>query len=387
MRIGLCVEHFDPHRGGLEHWAWQFVREMTARGHELHVLAQSFARAEEIPKLQCHAMPRCHSRKTYAEALEEHLGRLDLDIIHDTGAGWRCDIYQPHFGSREALIRRTVGILPKSLRPVKSLAIRLLPRYRRFAALEARQFVNDGRLFLALSGKVADAFVRYHGVDPESIRIVPNGIDCDRYRPEQRDVHRLSLRRELALEKNTLLLLMIAHNFRLKGLAPAIRVLSEARRSGCPVHLAVLGGGSSSRYRLLARSLRVSEHVTFLGTRPDSAPLLAAADALIHPTYYDACSLVVLEALASGLPVVSTRATGVDELMTDGVEGFLVADPTETSAMAGHVRSLLDRSVRERMGRAARQLALRHTFARSCDAIEAAYHEVASRRRRSRSAA
>ena len=387
MRIGLCVEHFDPHRGGLEHWAWQFAREMIERGHEFHVLAQSFAGTEEIPSLRCHPMPRCHSRKAYAVALEKRLEMLDLDVVHDTGAGWRCDIYQPHFGSRAALIRRTVGILPKPLRPVKSLAIRLLPRYRRFAALEARQFVNDGRLFLALSRKVADSFVRYHGIHPESIRIVPNGIDCDRYRPGQHDVCRTSLRRELGLESDSLLLLMIAHNFRLKGLAAAIRVLSEARRSGCPVHLAVLGGGPSNRYRLLARSLNVSEHVTFLGTRPDSAPLLAAADALIHPTYYDACSLVVLEALASGLPVVSTRATGVDELMTDGVEGFLVADPSETSAMASHVQSLLDRTVRERMGRAARQLALRHTFARSCDAIEAAYVEIVARRGRTRHAA
>ncbi len=387
MRVGLCVEHFDPHRGGLEHWAWQFAREMISRGHELHVLAQSFACTGEIPELRCHAMPRCHSRAAYAVTLEKRLGELDLDIIHDTGAGWCCDIYQPHFGSREALIRRTVSILPKPLRPMKSLAIRLLPRYRRFAALEARQFVNDGRLFLALSRKVGDAFVRYHGVDPESIRVVPNGIDCERYHPEPSGDRRVSLRRELGLGSDDFLLLMIAHNFRLKGLAPAIRVLSETRRSGDPVHLAVLGGGPSSRYRLLARSLRVSRHLTFLGTRPDSVPLLAAADALIHPTYYDACSLVVLEALASGLPVISTRATGVDELMTDGVEGFLVADPTETSAMAGRVRCLLDRSIRGRMGRAARQLALKHTFAQSCDAIEAAYLEIVSRRGRARRAA
>jgi UDP-glucose:(heptosyl)LPS alpha-1,3-glucosyltransferase len=121
--------------------------------------------------------------------------------------------------------------------------------------------------------------------------------------------------------------------------------------------------------------------VTFLGSRPDSIPSLAAADVLIHPTHYDACSLVVLEALASGLPVVSTRATGVDELMTDGVEGFLVSDPGETEAMAHHFGRLLDPGLREEMGRAARRLALQHPFSRNCDAIEAVYREAASRRR------
>jgi UDP-glucose:(heptosyl)LPS alpha-1,3-glucosyltransferase len=387
MRIGLVVEHLNPYRGGLEHWAWQFVQSMIARGHELHVLAQSFSHIDGLPSLHCHLVPGSYSRMKYAAALEDRLAGLDLDVVHDTGAGWRCDVYQPHFGSRAALIRRTVDLLPRYLRPVKRLAVHVLPRYRQFAALEARQFVDDGRLFLALSHKVAGAFVANHGVRSGAIRIIPNGVDCERYSPENRKHHRSRVRQELGLEPGTLLLLMIAHSFRLKGLAPAIQVLAKLRRETTRVHLAVLGGDSPHRYRLLARSLGVEESVTFLGSRPGSAPFLAAADVLIHPTYYDACSLVVLEALASGLPVVSTRATGVDELMTDGVEGFLVSEPAETAAMAAHVSSLLDPSLREQMGRAARRLALQHPFSRCCDAIEAVYCEVVSRRRRTGRAA
>ncbi|MHB8897186.1 MAG: glycosyltransferase family 4 protein [Thermoguttaceae bacterium] len=387
MRIGLVVEHFQPHRGGLEQWAWQFTQAMIARGHEMHVLAQSFCDAAIGPALLCHRLPGNLSRNRYAAAAADCLAGLQLDVVHDTGAGWRCDVYQPHFGSRASLIRRSVDLLPGPLRPFKRMAHRCLPRYRQFAALEARQFVDDGRLFVALSRKVADAFVADHGVRPESIRIVPNGVDCDLYAPENRALHRSRVREELRLPPDTLLLLMVAHNFRLKGLAQAIRALAQVAPERPGVHLAVVGGGSPHRYRLLARWLRVEQRVTFLGPRPGSVPYLAAADVLIHPTYYDACSLVVLEALASGLPVISTRATGVDELMTDGVEGFLVADPAETSKMAASVRSLMDPSLRDQMGRAARKLALQHPFSRCCGAIEAVYLEIVSGRRRTGRAA
>ncbi len=382
MRVGLVVEHFDPRRGGLEHWSWQFVQTMVARGHEFHVLARSFADSDHLPSIHYHPVRGGYSRMGYAAALETRLAELDLDVVHDTGAGWRCDVFQPHFGSREALLTRCIDILPWYLRPVKRLANRVLPRYREFKALEARQYVGDGKLFLALSQKVADAFVAYHGVDRNAIRIVPNGVDCQRYSPENRVHHRTTMRQELDLDPDSVLLLMVAHNFRLKGLSSAIRAFARLRHQSQRVHMAILGGGRPRRYRRLAHSLGIARDVTFLGPRPDAIPFLAAADVLVHPTYYDACSLVVLEALASGLPVVSTRATGVDELMTQGVEGFFVSEPGETAAMAAHLGRLLDPSLRREMGRAARQLALQHTFGRNCDAIEAVYLEAASRQRR-----
>ncbi len=387
MRIGLVLEHFDPHRGGLEHWAWQFGHAMIERGHELHVLAQSYPPADAAPSLRFHRMPGRSSRLKYAAALEQHLATLDLDVVHDTGAGWFCDVYQPHFGSRAALAHRSIDLLSVPFRPLKRLAIRVLPRYRQFAALEARQFVDDGRVFVALSQKVADAFVSYHGVRRSAIRIIPNGVDCDRYSPENRSIHRSTMRQQLGLAPEALLVLMIAHNFRLKGLSSAIQSLAKLHARAPNTHLVVVGGGRPRRYLRLARALGVAPHVTFLGARPDSVPYLAAADVFIHPTYYDACSLVVFEALASGLPVISTRATGVDELMTEGVEGYLVSDPSQTDAMSEHLARLLDPALREEMGLAARRLALQHSFSRNCDAFESLYLEITNRRHRTSEAA
>ena len=191
---------------------------MVGRGHEMHILAQSFADFDDMPSFHRHQLPGRYTRMRYAAALEDRVTELDLDVVHDTGAGWRCDVFQPHFGSRAALLHRSLDICPWYLRPAKRLAFRVLPRYREFAALEARQYINDGRLFVALSQKVADAFVTYHGVAPDAIRVVHNGVDCEKYSPDNRVVHRASMREELRLEPETVLVLMIAHNFRLKGL-------------------------------------------------------------------------------------------------------------------------------------------------------------------------
>lgn len=379
MRVAVVLEHLDPRRGGLEQWTWQFARTMADRGHEIHLLARSFAPPADNRRILFHTVVAQRSRMQYAAAAERMLLALDCDLVHDTGAGWRCGVFQPHFGSRQALLESRLRMLPAVVQPARRLAIRLLPRYREFRRLAARQYVNDGRLFVALSKRVADDFVRFHDVSRESIRIVPNGVDCVRFSPDHRAQFRAAVRRELGIGENTVLLLLVAHNFRLKGVGPALRALKRMRRRSESVHLAILGGHHRQGYPLLAQSLGVRDDVSFLGARPDPVPYLAAADVLVHPTFYDTCSLVALEALASGLPVVLSHATGVDELMTDGREGWLISDPRQAEILADRIRRLLDPRERSRMGAAARQLALRHSFERNCDQIEAVYREIAAR--------
>jgi UDP-glucose:(heptosyl)LPS alpha-1,3-glucosyltransferase len=97
--------------------------------------------------------------------------------------------------------------------------------------------------------------------------------------------------------------------------------------------------------------------VSFAGPVDDAAPYYAAADLYVHPTYYDTCSLVVLEAAAAGLPVITTRLDGTAELLRHGVDAWLISDPANTEELAASVRALMDGSLREKMGRAARQRA------------------------------
>lgn len=129
-----------------------------------------------------------------------------------------------------------------------------------------------------------------------------------------------------------------------------------------------------------AAAIGAGRLVRFTGAVPDPAPLYAAADVYVQPTFYDPCSLVALEALASGLPLVTSRYNGVAELLTDGQEGYVLQDPARADELVWRLESLLPPARRDAMGRAARQLALRHTFAQNVDEILAIYQQLSRRR-------
>jgi len=378
MRIGLVIDQFDPRRGGVEQWTWQFAAELLARDHEVHVVSRRFgSRMLKMPII-AHQLVDVRSRIGFAEAAERTLRSLRPDVIHDTGAGWYCNVFQPHGGSRLAAARQNLLLLPRWTRCLKRAANRLLPRYREFDALAARQYVDDGRIVLALSRRVAADFQRLHAVPPEQIRLIYNGVDTQRFSTTHRALYREEVRRRLGVPSGGLLLLLVAHNFRLKGLPTLLRAMS--RWSWGPGRLVVVGGKRPGRYARVARQLGVEASVTFVGSVDNTVPFYAAADVYVQPTFYDPCSLAALEALASGLPVVTSRFNGAGELLSEGVEGYVLADPADPDELLERLETLQDASLRQRMGRAARALALEHTLKHNVDEVLDVYEEVARTR-------
>lgn len=376
MNIGVVIEHFNPRRGGAEQWTWQFVQQLLARGHQVHVISQQFAEeAGQLPIVP-HALGRIRGRICLAQAVESELGKLSLDVVHDMGVGWRCDLFHSHDGSRFAQWEQKLRRLPAWARPGKRALTHLLPRYREFRRLMARQFANTDSLVLALSQMVARDYEHYHHVPRQRIRLVYNGVDTQRFSPDHRAENRQHTRARLGVADDEVLFLFVGHDFARKGLATAIRALGHLRADRRPVRLIVVGGKPIGPYKRLAARCGVRSQVMFAGSVADPIPYYAAADAYLLPTFYDPCSLGVLEAAASGLPSVTTPFNGAGELLTDGVDGYLLADPADDYGLAVPMQWLLDPVLRHRMGEAARQLALQHTLERNCDQIEAIYREI-----------
>jgi len=382
MRIGLVIEHFNPQRGGAEQWTWQFTERLLAGGHEVHVVAGVFSESTDSMPIVRHHLPRTRSRLEFARAAEKKLRGLPLDVIHDMGSGWYCDVFESHDGSRYAQWEQKLRTLPGYLRPIKRRMTRVLPRYQEFRKLLVRQFADPGRIILALSRMVAADYLRYHGVHPEQIRLIYNGVDTERFSPEHRQTHREPLRRQLDVDEGEILLLFVGHSFGRKGLATAIRATVRLVRAGEPVRLVVVGGRRWWRHAHLARRLGAGRHVTFVGSVVDPVPYYAAGDVYVLPTFYDPCSLGVLEAAASGLPSVTSRFNGAGEMLSDGLNGVLMEDPADDEELAQRLRPLLDRQTRLDMGRAARHFALDHTLQRNCDEIVAVYQDIAGVARR-----
>jgi UDP-glucose:(heptosyl)LPS alpha-1,3-glucosyltransferase len=384
MRVGLVIDELDPRRGGMAQWCWQFVGAVARLGYDLHVVSQGFGCDAMPPRVTCHTVPRTKSRVAFAEAAAEIVRDLEVDVVHDTGIGWQFDILQPHGGSHAGWLQRRLDMYPPLVRAVKRPLDALFPRHRDFDRHWQRQYSVSGRpdkTFVALSEMVADDFVRLHRIPPEQIEIVYNGVDCRRFSPDHRARHREIIRRQHGVNEESLVLLLAAHNFRLKGVPELLRVAGRLVANGRPIHVAIAGGKRLRKWQRAANRLGLANRMTFFGTVADMVPYFSAADAYVHPTYYDPCSLVLLEAAASGLPIVTTRShNGAAELFREGAEILTVNDPRDASGLYQCIEALFDDRVRSRLGAAARSVALRHPFERNVSEILALYERAASRR-------
>jgi UDP-glucose:(heptosyl)LPS alpha-1,3-glucosyltransferase len=377
----LAIEYFDPRRGGAEWWTYQHAERLVREGFEVHVVAQGIdPEAQRLPIIP-HPIGRIVSPLKRAEAAEAVLRSLNLDIIHDMGMGWYCDLFQPHAGCWTAVCQKKMRLVPSWLRFGKKLIDPLLPRYRRHSRLIEKQCAALPML-MALSHKVADEFKQYHHYPDDRIRVIYNGVDVERFSEDRRGEFRETIRRQLKLSEKSVLALAVAHNFALKGVPTILEAMKMSVRNRLPLHVVVVGGWKVNGWQSWADSQGLGENVTFVGAQKDVLPYYLAADFLVHPSFYDSCSLVLLEAAACGLPVVASLENGAAELLTEGVEGFLLADPGDAGMLFERMRLMLVDPLRKQMGQSARELAIRHTLARNFEEILALYRQTAGTTRR-----
>jgi UDP-glucose:(heptosyl)LPS alpha-1,3-glucosyltransferase len=373
VKIGLVIESLNPRRGGAEAWTYRHAINLMERGCEVHVIACDIpAELEKMPMV-IHRLDKIRAPIARAEAAEAKLRMLKLDAIHDMGLGWYCDMLQPHNGCWTAFTRQKLIMTSPWLRPIKRSVDPWLPRYRQFKLLAKRQAETGNHLILALSHKVSDEFQKYHHVPPDRIQVIYNGVDVDRFSPLRKEEFRRIMRQHLGMGDDTVLALAVAHNFLLKGVPTLLRALEILAPKRLPLHVVVVGGKRIRMWQYWAKARGLP--ITFVGAQPDTMPFYAAADMLVHPSFYDSCSLVLLEAAASGLPLLVSRENGAAELLNDGVEGLLLDNSADAERLAAQMELLLDPALRERMGAAARRLAVEHTLKRNCDEIMAIYSQ------------
>jgi glycosyltransferase involved in cell wall biosynthesis len=247
--------------------------------------------------------------------------------------------------------------------------------YARLAALMVRVGervclrVNRPARVICVSEGVAEEVRAHYPRLAGRVVTIHNGVDTDVFAPgvHARDAAALRAERGIAAERMVAAFVGSGN----KGLPAVLEGLSDAPGW----ELLVAGRGHVQRYRELAVSLGVAERIHWLGVVRDVQRVYAAADAFVLPSDYETFSLVTFEAAASGLPILATPVSGVCELIEDGRSGFLIAP--EPDAIAARLRSLaVDPLLRERLGRAARQAALRFTWDRMVSAHESLYREL-----------
>ncbi|NUQ63934.1 MAG: glycosyltransferase family 4 protein [Pirellulales bacterium] len=361
MKIALNIEMIGK-RGGAEKYAGSLARYLAAAGHEVHVVARQVDPGELPPEVRVHRIrparvPGLGWLRAYrfAAASERVLRGLQVDCILGFSKAWRQHAYLsvggPH---RAALDHGSQRFRSRWLRAVWRLGKLLSLKQWSFRLIDRKAF-HSGRMphVIAVSRMSAEHFRQYHGVPADRLSVVYNGLD-DGNPLDDPAAAREAFRRELGLADDDVAVLFVARNYALKGLAPLLEAFAPVAASQPRAKLVVCGNDRSASYRRHARRLGIEDRVRFLGFLEDVRGCFAGCDLFAFPSFYDPCSLVVLEAMAAGLPVIATRQNGAGELLTEGADGFVLESPWAVEQMTDRIGRLVrDDELRRRMGREA----------------------------------
>lgn len=168
----------------------------------------------------------------------------------------------------------------------------------------------------------------------------------------------------------------------MKGLGFLMKALARIKGEGhSSFKLLILGRDCQKPYLRLARKLGLSEEVVFAGSTDEPEKYYGAADLLVQPTFYDACSLTVLEALASGVPVITTSSNGASGIITPGQEGFVLSAPRDSRALAERISFFLNNENRAKASIAARQLAETYSLEKNWNEMKDIFEKTGSKKK------
>jgi UDP-glucose:(heptosyl)LPS alpha-1,3-glucosyltransferase len=355
MKIALVTESIDDSTG-LGRIAAALGLEFQRLGHRVHTVGQR----NTVRELQPHhrSIPATFSPALNKLALRylspSIVRRLDCDIVHSFGGGRKASIVSAqscHLAGMEirASVKRAL------------IAERNWGLFDRVALTDERNLVESShtRRVVAVSELVRTQLLHYYRIEPERITVIPNGVHLERFQFEEGAGRKL--RRQHGIPEGAFVLLFIGNEFDRKGLKTIIQALATLR--GKSLRLVVAGKADAAPYIALARELGVHEQLMFLGATSGPEQLFPLADVFVFPTVYEPFGMVVIEAMAAGVPVVTTRQCGSVEGMNSGEHGLFLEDALSVEELSAHLLQLLDdASLRDKLAHAGKAIAQRFAW-------------------------
>jgi glycosyltransferase involved in cell wall biosynthesis len=238
--------------------------------------------------------------------------------------------------------------------------------YAWLARWERRIYGNPRISLSAVSQRTSNLLAQlFHR---QSVRVISNGVDASQFSPSARVAARAEARALRDFEEDEFVLLLIGNDWRVKGLSTILEAMT--RLEGKPIRLLVAGSDAPGAFQELAKRLGVSERCSWDFVVASVLDLYAAADLYVSPSREDSFGLPVAEAMACGLPAITSSFAGIAGLIRDGIDGFVLQDPYDSATLAQLVQLLYSESdLRRRIGETAAKTALEWTWDRNAAAV------------------
>jgi len=380
MKIALLHKKYTSY-GGTERFMTNLTACLLDEGHEVTVYANDWVPPYD-ERINFIKVPMIKGLKlfkviSFAYFAERTVKPELYDIVHGFGKSIRQDIYRTGGGCHKAWQK-------ESLLSIKSILLRNLRYFGRMISpiqwlnlyIEKKMFTAGNYLrIISPSKKVKSQIMELYGVPDQDIAVIYNGVDLTKFNLDCADEIRRSKRAEYGIKDDETLLVFAATNFELKGLEFIIRAVGQLKDRN--LKLLVVGGDRQKKYRELAHRLGVSNKVVFSGASSMISEQYKCGDIFIYPTFYDPFANTCLEAMACGLPVITSRANGVAEIIDDGESGLIINDPSDSGEIADKIKLMLDdEALREKIRTRSIQLSQKYTKENNTQSIIKIYKEL-----------
>jgi len=339
MRLAFVKKRFSLH-GGAEQYLRTLLSELKKKGHELHVFANQWTDEAGLIYHKVGIVPLSSflSVLSFSKNSSKALRNERFDCI----VSFERTEYQDISRAGDGCHRAWLGIREAIEPSLKRLSFRVNPLHRYILSLEKRIF-DTTPFIIVNSVMVKEQIRRYYGTPESKIAVAYNGVDLSVFSPLNRAKWRENVRGTLGIGAPDKVILFVGSGFRRKGLETLIESLPEVKRAlqGERLFTLVIGKGEHAEYRQAAQRLGVEGDVSFLGPQGGIERCYAAADVFVLPTLYDPFSNACLEAMASGLPVITTRNNGAAEIIEQGMEGFITSSISDPSDLAQKIITVL----------------------------------------------
>ena len=358
MRIALLTRRFDPHGGGTERDLIITAECLRAAGHEIAIFAREVrgpSRDFKVRELGGIPLGRTAALLSFAYGAPQAARREGNDLVLSFARTVGADVMRSG-GSAHISYLRAARQWRGAL---EWRAMRASPYHRAQVFIERRGFASPHlKTAIAVSNLVRDDLIREFHIPVEKVITLYNGVDLERFTPPRDDAARREIRSSLDITAGAPLVAFVGNGFGRKGLRFLIAAWPRVARGA---HLIVVGADQKGRwYQREALGLGVGARIHFAGPMSDVTQIFHGVDAVALPSLFEPFGNVVMEAMASGLPVLSSAQSGASELLPESLQRFVVRDPTDSNEIAQKMNALLDTG--EEMRALARATAERYTW-------------------------
>jgi UDP-glucose:(heptosyl)LPS alpha-1,3-glucosyltransferase len=364
MKVALITENFDTRRGGAERSTFELAHCLCELGAQVTLVAGQITNQDQsnlpfaLHPLSLPGITRLSRWRNLEPALASYLARSDFDIVHSMIPLLGADIYQPRGGSiRYSAQRHAHSYSNPWIRRFKqNTAFLNLTRQAQIKSERKLCHAERGPVIAALSQYVKDQFKTGYNLADHRIRVIRNGILPDLLLSEEARQQGENLRQLYTKHKDFTLFVFAAVNFRLKGLGwlmeAARQTAEQLTSSHRDFRILVIGSKNYEKYWQRSNQLGLGERMIFTGATQSMPAVLQMCDAVVLPSYNDACSRLVLEGLAAGKPAITTRFNGACDFLGRGRYGCIIETCDDTEALAQALLQLCRRKNLEQMKRA-----------------------------------